>query len=164
MVFSDQQIEIIQPNIEKYVNSVVFCNNDAKDIIQNVNLILIKKRLEFDRSKKLLNWAITICRFQIKKYLQNKKRWNRRYVNFDHQDFPIISDPFHNLVSEEKKILDKRIKAYLSEKQYNIYYYLNKGYNVKEISHKTKEPVNLVSRSKSEMIRKLKILLNEKKK
>ena len=56
------------------------------------------------------------------------------------------------------------MKAYLSEKQYNIYYYLNKGYNVKEISQKTKAPVNLVSRSKSEMIRKLKILLNEKKK
>lgn len=164
MSFSDQQLEIIQPNIEKYVNGIVFCNKDAEDIIQNVNLILIKKRLEFNPSKKLLHWAFAICRFQIKKYLQNKKRWGRRYINFEHQDFPIISDPFHDLVSDEKKALDKRVKAYLSEKQYEIYYYLNKGYNVKEISRKTEKPINLVSRSKSEMIRKLKILLNEKNK
>ena len=163
-MLNNLEIEKIQPYVRSYISNIVYCPQDCQDVIQNVNLILLNKRKEYDEAKSLKGWAISISRFQIKKYLQNKKRWNRRYVNFDHQDFPIISDPFHNLVSEEKKILDKRIKAYLSEKQYNIYYYLNKGYNVKEISHKTKEPVNLVSRSKSEMIRKLKILLNEKKK
>ena len=52
-----------------------------------------------------------------------------------------------------------RIKKSIKNKRF-----MSRVYNVKEISHKTKEPVNLVSRSKSEMIRKLKILLNEKKK
>jgi len=163
-MLNNLEIEKIQPYVRSYISNIVYCPQDCQDVIQNVNLILLNKRKEYDEAKSLKGWAISISRFQIKKYLQNKKRWSRRYINFNHQDFPIISDPFHNLILEEKSVLDKRIKAYLSEKQYKIYYYLNKGYTIKEISQKTKDSASLVSRSKSEMIRKLKILLNEKKK
>ena len=163
MTFSDQQLEIIQPNIENYVNSIVFCDKDSEDIIQNVNLILIKKRLEFDRSKKLLHWAMTICRFQIKKYLTRKKRFDKKFANFEHRDFPIIIDPLHNLVKEEKKILDERIKKYLSPRQYCIYNLLNKGYTIPQISDKLKLKKPLVSRSKSAMIYRLRSFFKNEK-
>ena len=73
MSFSDQQLEIIQPNIEKYVNGIVFCDKDAEDIIQNVNLILIKKRLEFNPSKKLLHWALRFVVSKLKNIYKIKK-------------------------------------------------------------------------------------------
>ena len=66
-MINDELLKSIQNNIKRYLKSIIFCEKDAEDILQETNLILIKKRKDFDESKPLIPWAMTIVRFQIKK-------------------------------------------------------------------------------------------------
>lgn len=160
-MFNNSELKKIQPNIRSYVCSIVYNPKDCQDIIQEINLKILSNRDKFDNSKKLLPWAITISSFQIKKYLQNKKRWNRRYVNFDHVYFLAIDDPMNKLVEHEKKELDQNLSEFLSKRQYSIYKYLCKGYTVDGISKKMSITPMKVSRSKSAMIENVRKFLRE---
>jgi len=161
-MINDELLKSIQNNIKRYLKSIIFCEKDAEDILQETNLILIKKRKDFDESKPLIPWAMTIVRFQIKKYLTNKKRWNTKYVNRQHEDYPLIQDPFFDITKNERQELDKEVKSYLSNMQYNIYIFLTKGYSISEIAEEMEISPQRVSRSKSEMIRKMKIFMAKK--
>jgi RNA polymerase sigma factor (sigma-70 family) len=161
-MFTDQNLEFIQPRIRKYVYSVVYDHKNAEDIVQNVNLILIKKRNEYDDSKSFSGWAMTITRFQIKRYLTDRKRWNNKFINFQHKDFPAIEDPFHHLIQDEKIKLDLEIQNYLPDKQYKIYKRLREGFSVKEISKELSIKPNNISRLKGSMIKKMKLFFKDK--
>ena len=151
-MFKDSELKEVQPHIENIIRSVVINPKDCEDIIQDVNFIILSKRYEFDSSKQLKPWACTIARFQIKKYLKSKKRWNRKHIDFDHADFPLVENPMHYFITDEKIQLEKDLSALLSERQYSIYKYLNKGYTIKEISKKMNLKTTDVSRAKSAMI------------
>jgi len=162
-MLENETLKFVQVKLQSYIRSIVFNQTDTEDIIQEVNLILLKKREFYDPSKSLLSWAMTIARFQIKKYLTNKKRYNSRYINYEHEDFPNIRDPFYYIVKKEFKELDSEIESYLSKMQYEIYNLLTKGYKVSEIALKMSICPARVSRSKSAMIIRLKQFFLDKK-
>jgi RNA polymerase sigma-70 factor (ECF subfamily) len=62
---------------------------DADDILQETNLVLLKKAAEFDAARDFLPWALTIARFQT---LAGLKRWRRLRFVFDEELAKALAD------------------------------------------------------------------------
>ena len=69
----DKKIELIEPILKRFCIDRVFNKEDAIDVAQNTILILITSKNKYDKNKNFYAWALTICRFQIKRYLTIKK-------------------------------------------------------------------------------------------
>jgi RNA polymerase sigma-70 factor (ECF subfamily) len=69
-----------QRQLHAYIFSLVWNPTDADDILQETNLVLLKKASEFDHTRDFLPWAITIARFQT---LAGLKRSQRLRFVFD---------------------------------------------------------------------------------
>ncbi len=63
-----------QRKLHAYIFSLVWNPADADDILQETNLVLLKKASEFDASRDFLPWALTIARFQTLAGLKRRQR------------------------------------------------------------------------------------------
>jgi threonine dehydratase len=61
-----------QRRLHAYIFSLVWNPADADDILQETNIVLLKKAAEYDTNRDFLPWALTIARFQA---LAGLKRW-----------------------------------------------------------------------------------------
>lgn len=148
----DEKINLIRKPISRYVLSRIFNYSDAQDIIQNTLIILAEKVNEFDSNKSFYSWAFEISKFQIKKYLTDKKRnpedcmgdvdFQRVNKGCIDQDFRPINDqilesPYDLLIQKEnRKITEQKIKLIknsLSPKQKIAFAYFLKGLPRKHI-------------------------------
>ena len=68
------ELQNVQPQISKFIRSRVYNPNDASDVIQNTNIVLLNKRDDFDEGKPFTPWAMRIASFQIKAFLSKVKR------------------------------------------------------------------------------------------
>ena len=68
------KLALIQPILLKYIKKVIFNQSECEDICQNVILILIKKKSEYDSSKSFVSWCFRIADFQIKGFLSRRSR------------------------------------------------------------------------------------------
>ena len=68
------ELQNIQPQISKFIRSRVYNHNDASDVIQNTNIVLLNKQEDFDKNKPFRPWAMRIAHFQIKAFLTKIKR------------------------------------------------------------------------------------------
>lgn len=63
-----------QRKLHAYIFSLVWNPADADDILQETNLVLLKKAAEYDASREFLPWALTIARFQALAGLKRRQR------------------------------------------------------------------------------------------
>ena len=63
-----------QWKLHTYIYSLVWNPADADDILQETNLVLLKKAAEFDATRDFLPWALTIARFQTLAGLKRRQR------------------------------------------------------------------------------------------
>ena len=75
------EINSIQPTLKRYVKSRVFRPQDAEDIVQNTNIILINKEDQYDENKNFQAWVFTIAFWQIRRYFTDLKR--SKIIYFD---------------------------------------------------------------------------------
>ena len=84
-----------------YIFSLVWNPADADDILQETNIVLLKKAAEYDTNRKFLPWALTIARFQALAGL--KRRQRLRFV-FDDALTMFLADD----AAREDSILEAR--------------------------------------------------------
>ena len=77
----DKKIELIRTPLLSFIAKRIYNHQDCQDILQEVLIILFKKKLEYNSQKSFYSWAFAICHFQIKKYLTQKKR--SRFLDCD---------------------------------------------------------------------------------
>lgn len=63
-----------QKRIYFFIRSMVFQPEDAGDILQDVNLILLRKREKFTMGTDFKSWAFAIARFECLAYLSRRKK------------------------------------------------------------------------------------------
>lgn len=66
-----------QQRIYYFIRSMVFNPDDAKDTLQDVNIVLYRKRDNYEPGTNFKAWAFTIARFECLSYLSRykKKQW-----------------------------------------------------------------------------------------
>lgn len=62
-----------QHRIYFFIRSMIFNPEDARDILQNVNAIMIRKRDRFRVNTDFKSWSFTIARFECLTYLRRHK-------------------------------------------------------------------------------------------
>ena len=63
-----------QRQLHAFIFSLVWNPSDADDILQETNLVLLKKAAEFDTTRDFLPWALAIARFQTLAGLKRRQR------------------------------------------------------------------------------------------
>ena len=163
------KIKDVQPRLVNFVKSRVFSLHDAQDIIQNVNVILVNKKDEYDENKNFNSWAIRIADFQIKSYFSKLKRCRISLSpmgeedSFKNTDLTNHNCPASIMENNEKaEKFRKRIftrKKLLSKNQLQVINLYCKGLKYKEIAKTLNIPISTVSVTKSRAIKKMKNLI-----
>ncbi len=137
-----QKIKLITPILKRYCASRVFDSHAWEDVVQDTLFILSQKINEYDGNKSFYSWALTICTFQIKKFMLDKKR-NREDTFSDFKKFH-SRIRFQNLITpfclcadkqDNEKVLEKiqTIKNNLSPRQSEAFSYFIEGIPRKKI-------------------------------
>lgn len=90
-----------QRKLHAYIFSLVWNPADADDILQETNLVLLRKAGEFDATRDFLPWALAIARFQTLAGL--KRRQRLRFV-FDESLAMFLADD----AAREDRVLEAR--------------------------------------------------------
>lgn len=84
MCYKEDIVEA-QYDIKSFVSKYIFNKSDVPDVMQEINKVLLEKEDSFDVNKAFKAWAIGIAKWQIKAYIQKKKR--NREVGFDSPNY-----------------------------------------------------------------------------
>lgn len=68
------QIAQAQPGLKAFLRTLLPCAGDADDVLQETNLVLWRKREEYDTSREFGPWARRIAYFQTLAHLKTKSR------------------------------------------------------------------------------------------
>lgn len=73
----DRLVTEHQQRIYYFIRSMVFNPEDAKDTLQDVNMVLYRKKENYEPGTNFKAWAFTIARFECLSYLSRykKKQW-----------------------------------------------------------------------------------------
>ena len=159
----EEDLKETQKPLKKYVSSVIFNQEDANDIVQNTNKILLNKESSYKEDGNFLSWAITIAKFQIKAYLTKRKRsWE--VLSPCDEDFLLGSDflsdaPLAHLIEDERLEIIKKINNILGVKEAIIFDLLTKDLTIPEMCDKTGLSYGAVSALKRRVITKIKKLI-----
>jgi len=133
----------IQPDLRAYVRSKISNEDDAYDVVQNANQVLINKEDQYDNSRPFKGWAFGVARWQV---LAHFKRLKRRVPiqsldttdassNFIGLNPNWLADvPFVNLIKKERKELIKNLDHILSRRQKQVFNLLVDDFNHQEIA------------------------------
>lgn len=72
-----------QQRIYFFIRSMVFDPDDARDVLQDVNAIIIRKRSQFADGTDFKSWAFAIARFECLGYLSRLKKSSPIALEFD---------------------------------------------------------------------------------
>ncbi|MFK5921799.1 MAG: sigma-70 family RNA polymerase sigma factor [Verrucomicrobiota bacterium] len=72
-----------QPGLRTLIRSLLPREADASDVLQETNLVLWRKREEFDQTKKFMAWACGIAANLVKVHL--RKQYKDQWVPFDEE-------------------------------------------------------------------------------
>ena len=170
-----------QEQIKAFVFSRIINRDDAFDVIQEVNRVIIEKESDFDDSRNFSSWAMGIAGYQIKAYLTTMKR--KKTIGFEEliegeiqeknamkcsscsnptsldasDNSAWLSDvPFSNLVTKEINALTIKIMAILTPTQRKVFRLLCKGYSNPEIVEELDMPYRTVQILKHRLIQRAK--------
>jgi len=103
----DSELSKAQGRLFAFIFSAVLNKEDAKDVLQEVNLVLCRKQDQFDPSLgQFIHWAFAICRYQIMAF---KTKKGRSRLVLSNELTESILDEQENLLEEfdiHKKALD----------------------------------------------------------
>ena len=161
------KIKDVQPRLVSFVKSRVFSLHDAQDIIQNVNVILVNKKDEYNKNKNFNSWALRIAEFQIRAHFTKSKRSKttpspmEEQDSFENANLTNYNCPASIMENNEKaEKFRKRIfirKKLLSKNQLQVINLYCKGLKYKEIAEALNIPISTVSATKSRAIQRMKI-------
>lgn len=70
----DTLVTAFQQRLYFFIRSMVYNKDDARDILQDVNIVLLKKRTYYVPGTNFKSWAFTIARFECLNYLKKYKK------------------------------------------------------------------------------------------
>ncbi|MFD2160110.1 sigma-70 family RNA polymerase sigma factor [Rubritalea tangerina] len=70
----DRLVAVYQKPLYFYIRSMVFNPEDARDVLQDVNIILFKKQSYYVMGTNFKAWAFSVARFECLNYLKQYKR------------------------------------------------------------------------------------------
>ena len=142
------QLDEIQGDLFGYIMSLCGNYNEAKDILQESNLVIIRKIQSFEEGTSFRAWCFTIARFQV---MAHRKKKSREKLVFSDNTFNDIAAAWQDLskIEKEKKFskLEECIGK-LPEKQQSIIrnkYF--KGLSLKEIAEQINSNENSISQA-----------------
>jgi len=164
----DAQLKNSQPQLKAFVKSKVFNEADASDIVQNVNEVALNKEDAFEEGRSFEAWIIGIAKYQILNYFKkHKKAPTHISINFydsaenEASESFLCDIPFSCLVTEERRLLRRKIMARLTKKQKKIFSFICDGLTVKEIAVQLETtPSNIVT-ARFRLIQRAKKFLKE---
>jgi RNA polymerase sigma-70 factor, ECF subfamily len=133
----------IQPELFAFVKSRVKNKEDANDIVQETNQVIINKENQYDTARPFKGWAFGIARWQVLAYFKRLKR-SAPVQSLDATDASSnflglnpnwLSDvPFAHLIRKERKALIRSLDQILSRRQKEVFNLLVDGLNHQEIA------------------------------
>ncbi len=75
-----REITQSQTALRSYIRKLVGDRAKCDDILQETNLVIFKKRMDWDPTTVFLKWAYRIAYFQTKAYFRDKSRAEKRIV------------------------------------------------------------------------------------
>jgi RNA polymerase sigma-70 factor (ECF subfamily) len=102
----DSSLLDIQNNIYSYILTLIPNRSDAKDILQEVNMIMINKKSSFDPNiGPLKAWAFTIAKYQVMAFRTSK---GRSKVCFSNELSEALADEYVNSGMDEELTIAKK--------------------------------------------------------
>lgn len=102
----DSSLADIQHNIYTYILTMVPNISDAKDILQETNMIMINKQSSFDPNLGPLKaWAFTIARYQVMAFRTVK---GRSKLYFSNELSETLADEYTSSYMDEKLVTAKK--------------------------------------------------------
>lgn len=91
-VFADFQDLIAdhQTRLYFFIRSMVFNPDDARDVLQDVNVIIVRKQVQFTPGSDFKSWAFAIARFECLSYLSRRKK--AEWVSLDAGVLPLLAE------------------------------------------------------------------------
>jgi RNA polymerase sigma-70 factor (ECF subfamily) len=74
-----------QRRIYFFIRSMVFDPEDAKDLLQDVNMIILRKRSRFTPGTDFKSWSFAIARFECLVYLKRRKKNQEGIADFSEE-------------------------------------------------------------------------------
>ena len=155
----------IQPVLSGFVRGRIQNEQDAFDIVQETNRVLINKQSNYDTSRPFKPWALGVAKWQILAHFKRIKR-SAPVQSLDVSGFSsnfiginpnwLADVPFANLIKKERKQLIKNLNHILSNRQKQVFNLLIEGMNNAEIAEQTGMKEKNVQVLKSRLIQKIK--------
>ena len=156
------QLKESQSSLRAFVESKVYNQADAHDIIQNVNEVALNKESSFDTEKNFEAWVIGIAKYQILNYLKkNKNSANTLSLDVPEGEGYVVgknlsqwlSDiPFADIVERERRDLKDQIRGALTKKQKIIFDLTVRGLRPRQIAKLLDMKLNTVTTLKFRML------------
>jgi RNA polymerase sigma-70 factor (ECF subfamily) len=161
----DTELQDAQPRLISFVNYRINNKSDALDVIQETNLVLIRKKEQYDSSKPFIPWVIGIAKYQIMAYFTKLKRdiliygSNGLDPHLANQETAFHSTPFCRIIRKERLDAVRKIGYHsLSKQQLVVFTELLQGSKNPEISATTGISTKSVQVLKCRLIKRLKNL------
>ena len=142
------QLDELQGDFFGYILSLCGNYNEAKDILQESNLVIIRKISTFERGTSFRAWCFTICRFQV---MAHRKKKSRDRLVFSDNTFNDIASAWGDLSKEEKEakfeMLDDCISKLPEKQQQIIRKKYFKGLSLKDIAKDISSNENSISQA-----------------
>lgn len=88
-----------QPTIAGYVTSLVRDFHQSDDILQNVAVIIVRKRESYDIDQPFIPWAISIAKLEVLKHRRTMARDRLRF-EFDDQLADMLAESFQDAAAD----------------------------------------------------------------
>lgn len=166
----------IQPQLYAFVKGRIFSENDANDIVQDSNQVLINKEDQYDPSYSFKNWAFGIAHWQMLAFFKRNKRAQPLLSLDIREEMPIelrnyesgnsnwLSDvPFAQLIKKERLELLQRLESLLSNRQKEIFNLLIQDLSNSEIAEEIGTSPSNVQSTKSRLIERMRNFVTNNK-
>ena len=141
-----ENIDAVQGDLLGFILSLTGDYDQARDILQETNLVIVKKLKSFELGTSFRAWAFTIARFQVMAF---RKKVSRDKLVFSDNTFNDISadyEEFHKLEIESKySILDDCIDKLPEKQKQAVKRKYIQGQSLKDISSAIDSNENSIS-------------------
>jgi RNA polymerase sigma-70 factor (ECF subfamily) len=70
----DELLTVFQPRLYFFIRSMVFNPDDARDVLQDVNMVILRKKATFEPGSDFKSWTFAIARFECLSYLHKYRK------------------------------------------------------------------------------------------
>lgn len=141
----NSEIKNVQPKLFRYIFSLCPHKEDAEDILQKTNLILIQKQETFDSKRASFpTWCCNIAKYQVMAFLTIKRRSK---LVFSNELVDVIADDLNQ--SKDLKIKMKALNACYDKLPPHMatiaHLRYKKNFSLKQISKTVSRPLGAIS-------------------